>query len=468
MFVTNKSLFFAFFGALLVVLIMSATIGHLGLPSDQFSAVFSVIPTGRQNLPNSSLVVSKADMQSQSPESGKEVLNVSHKYYDSTAEGQLLNQRHPIDDEENLSKSDTIIKNTQQERYLLPIEYYNSGPNYLYNLYKCAIVMAMYQKRSIVELPFPDHFGQHALDKRSRLRTFNATFDLSELKSVVGTISIDEFKKRCNNSVDAVLMYPERPWDDEEATHIYENYELHREVFASLHGIRLPKGSKVPTKGVLYSDGSGSPSERMKCLGMFSMLKFRHVNLPDQENITAKMVNHFKRAKNVRQIAQRTMEKLCEKRNYLSIHWRNKSGEGCRPNRPGPCHDSVRAFNENAKNIIPDIKVLMAEHGLSCVYVAHDTYSKEIVRILQKGTVPRVYDQDSILTPNGTDMAMFQDPYFMSLLEQEICLQSGLFLSTTNSNWSSFVTAVMRLQKLPEIQMERLPSWNPVPKKRRL
>ncbi|XP_070558161.1 uncharacterized protein [Ptychodera flava] len=466
MFVTNKRLFLCFFGTLVIVFVVSIIVGRLGFPSDQLFAASSIMSMGSQDLQDTSYFLRMEDVETNKLKESN-ATKMPPKSHESMTKGQIFNHTLSIDDGRGDSKTDITVENTRQERYLLPIHYYFSGPNFLYRQYKYAIVMAMYQKRSIVELPFPDHFGQHADDKISRLHKFNATFDVDELNSAVSTISIDDFKKRCNDGVDAVLITPLRP-SDENVSRVYETYEMHREAFALLHGIRLPKGSKVPTKTVLYSDGSEPQIEEMKCLGIYSLVKFGHVNLPDRESLTSRMLNHLRRAQKIREMAHKTVEKLCENGNYLAIHWRNKSGEGCRPNRPGPCHDSVRAFNENAKNIIPDIKVLMAEHGLSCVYVAHDTYSKEIVRILQKGTVPRVYDQDSILTPNGTDMAMFQDPYFMSLLEQEICLQSGLFLSTTNSNWSSFVTAVMRLQKLPEIQMERLPSWNPVPKKRRL
>ncbi|XP_077983443.1 uncharacterized protein LOC144438266 [Glandiceps talaboti] len=343
------------------------------------------------------------------------------------------------------------------DRYLLPIEYYNSGPNYLYRNFVIAAQMAMYQNRSIVEISFPRHHSQgRGLD--TDLRTFNATFDVQQLHKVLHTISLEDFKRECNNTVDAVMM----SMSSANSAERLENYEKHRLIYSKLYGIDLPIKGKLQSNLIPYDSNVTPLYEQTKCLGMFHMLGFSHVSIPDVDVISAKIDKYLQRSKTIRNVAEAAMARMCDDKPYLAIHWRNKSGEGC----IHACNDipMVMNVNENSINVIRDIRMLLNQYNLSCTYVAYPPYAALFMKNLQRSNLPNLFDRNYLMNDIHRELDTFKhDDYMLSLLEQEICRQSEVFLAWKSSSWSKFLQRGRTAADIGQlsIALQDLPSWKP-------
>ncbi|XP_077980211.1 uncharacterized protein LOC144435493 [Glandiceps talaboti] len=355
-------------------------------------------------------------------------------------------------------RKDTVA-NYKTARYLLPIEYYNSGPNYLYRNFRIAAIVAMYQNRSIVEISFPRHHSQ-GRGLETDLRMFNSTFDVDQLHKVLHTISLENFKRECNNTVNAVMM----SMSSANSSDRLENYEMHRLIYRKLYGIDLPIISKDEKRRIVHDDtyGVGPHNEQMKCLGMFHMLAYPHATIPEINNISAKIDRYLQRSKGIRDVAEAAMDRMCDGKPYLAIHWRNKSGEGCR-SRCDKIPLMVQT-NENAVNVVRDIRMLLHQYNLSCTYVAYPPYAALFMKNLKRSKIPNLFDNEYLMSDKHHELDIYKrDDYMLSLLEQEICRQSDVFLGWKQSSWTSFLSMGRTAAHTGSltINLQDLPSWKP-------
>ncbi|XP_070576559.1 uncharacterized protein [Ptychodera flava] len=345
--------------------------------------------------------------------------------------------------------------NTKMKHYLLPIMYFNSGPNYLYSLFKNAITVAVYQHRTLVLLPFPIHGSQGHM-RTTDLREFNATFDVVELQQIVDTVSMAEFKHECSSTVEAVYT-PDKNYFES------SNYEKHVEAFWELHSLALPYRRFTKEKPILFEE---SPEmDKMKCLGIFGLSSVSNMAIPERGNISFNIQKHLVRSKGIRNTARKIVKTVCDGKPYLAMHFRNKTGEAMRcRQKDGPCAYEMSQLSQNVANIMVDIQMLMKQCKSTCLYVAYPIkYSSAVMDILRKGNLGRIVDQTTILEEDNPYLDTFKaDPYMLSLLEQEICNQATLFIAWKSSAWSNFIRLQRSVTQGETINMEDLPSWKPI------
>ncbi|XP_002735530.2 uncharacterized protein LOC100373172 [Saccoglossus kowalevskii] len=352
-------------------------------------------------------------------------------------------------------------------RYLFPIHYYAGGPNYQYNDFRIALRYAISQNRSIVAIEVNDHFTQPA-EVRTGLHSLESTFDVDELRKIVSIVSIDEFKRACQSSFDGFITERTNYCSPEKYT---DEYVRTTEIFEKNYGVKLPELTNISRTREeyrrLYEESSSA-----RCLGIFRPWDIDDWRLPDRAEIDRKIDMHMKWAPYIRKMGEQVARTLCDGKPYLAVHWRNRTGEPCRivtkTSKQGlrygsesKCLNNIRTLQTLEKLAVGasrDVHDVMKRHQLSCVYVAFPFYSGKIIEILKDADVTGIWSFANITTNEYPEIqAVKNDNYVTSLVEQEICKRSKIFIQRSESNWSEMVRYARDANSDVTLTMQRLP-----------
>nr|XP_006816074.1 PREDICTED: uncharacterized protein LOC102803850 [Saccoglossus kowalevskii] len=101
----------------------------------------------------------------------------------------------------------------------------------------------------------------------------------------------------------------------------------------------------------------------------------------------------------------------------------------------------------------------MMQHNLSCLYVSMPPFARTMLTILKNANVPQVKTFADISTSEYPEIAKIKEGYVVSLLEQEICARSKVFLSTTHSSWSRIAEIPRTVHGEKTLTLETFVSW---------
>ena len=113
-----------------------------------------------------------------------------------------LNVSHGENHTTSSQRQSTTAKIRSNEKYILPVALGNQGLNNQLQAFKITTFVAHKRNLTIVLSPFFTHGSR--LEEQIP-RTFEESFDGEALGKFVPVITLDEFKERCNNTVEAVF-----------------------------------------------------------------------------------------------------------------------------------------------------------------------------------------------------------------------------------------------------------------------
>ncbi|XP_006812760.2 uncharacterized protein LOC100370596 [Saccoglossus kowalevskii] len=343
------------------------------------------------------------------------------------------------------SDTDSFTVDTSVTHYLVPIHHFGSGPNFNFRNFRIAVLIALYNKMTIVERWFQTHGTQ----ARS-WRYLNETFDVTLLRKLLDVAYFDRFKRECDSNVDVVITTPSRSKDVEKI------YERHSDIFEVDYGIQLPPWSQIKSITRLSDLES---IRNIRCVGVYYPLAFEQFNISGKDELLRKVDKHLKWPTSIRRVADLVSDLVCGGRPYLSVHFRTKVGEGCKNDN---CNKTqTLATGRAALQVSFDFSNLMKTRNLSCIYVALPPYAADYEDIFQQ-KLPNVITMKQ-LTDNTTipELAKISDDnYKLSLLEQELCIRSTVFVSWVYSYWSQMVIYQRELQKAESFNIKDFPHWD--------
>nr|XP_006820718.1 PREDICTED: uncharacterized protein LOC100368746 [Saccoglossus kowalevskii] len=248
--------------------------------------------------------------------------------------------------------------------------------------------------------------------------------------------------KDCDNTISVALQAPQiggRPADEYNTL-----FHKEKETLDSIFGITMPGPETIP-KSKEHTLQMIADSENVPCVGLYFPLDF--ASLINSDVLLLEVEKGLARPPPMKEMADVVMGNICESGPFATVHWRNKSGEICTAGArsgsidPATCTKKIN-YLAKAANLLPEaIMHAVNEYNIQCLYIAHPPYARKIDELL-KGKLPRVFSRSDILAnvdlANGP-FSQIKDEYYMSLLEQEMCARSDVFLSCRKSAWSRVV-----------------------------
>ncbi|XP_070575446.1 uncharacterized protein [Ptychodera flava] len=328
-------------------------------------------------------------------------------------------------------------------KYLLAINFYQGGPNFHYDNFKIGLFYAITRNRAIVTLPFANHYGHR---DESFFWSFDDTFERGKLAQALPVITPEQFHTLCNGSVEVMLMnpYTER---NRKSFSVYEHaYKKTRSNLKEVTNISMPSFEDMP-ESAEESQRRYLNINKVKCLGMFKPLDFWRIMKMEVTHRRKRQIidlidKNLKRTPSLRHRVDAILYHLCQGRPFLSMHWRNRTGEVCQMQLRNAwkldCNRLLTYISMASKKVVRGVEQIMEENNLSCVYVAHPSYSWEIVELM-KAKIPNVYTSEDILALDIPEVANLNENYLLSLVEQEIVYRGVIFIASLTTNWSEFV-----------------------------
>jgi len=343
------------------------------------------------------------------------------------------------------------------------------GPNNQYMGTKETAVLAKILGRDLVQPVYTAHLTRGASGARSFSSTFNASkldhflenFPSSSFSTPIKdnkrirSIEFDKFKEDCNNQVDTLfwLRNPGSYWREELAN--YEQINGLKRAKLEVHPIRHIGETESGTfadKIFLTSTDMVTAYfhgyEDSKCLGI--AFPFRTVG---GSLINAIEMTHlgFHHPDSIIEEATRAITQInVDPSNLLTVHWR--WGEAtCRveSEKLHPAYDFCWGTTEYYWARSKDVAAALSSHISQCkdsiktIYFATDNKDDKVFGMFRSELFNR-----GISVLRATDVPLLDsisDNYHLSLVEQEIALQSHSFLGSGGTTWSEEMINYRRL-----------------------
>ncbi|XP_077991519.1 uncharacterized protein LOC144445750 [Glandiceps talaboti] len=339
-------------------------------------------------------------------------------------------------------------------KYLIPILLGNQGLNNQMIGFKMSVAVAMYSNRTLVLAPFFDE-----LKNSVRVRNIQEVIDLEHFRSLLPTISMQDFSKKCNGQVEVLFsginmsnaltseQYNSYLTSVNSKVTMYKNLtQIEIRDFDKDRGVLIELPSNLAdgehslktfrAKGLFESDAN--------CVGLVYpyglMVRFYYY---DYVTIFAQ---YLRRPPDIRQMADSFIWEVINSRNFLGIHWRFDEAWKRTWCNNGVIDNNVRnncqlLLKTDERSMVSHILNVMKEHSIFSVYLATPPNTQDkFVQELKK-EVPNVYSRDDLLGISilGLDFDL-DDNFRLSLLEQEICAKSAVFIGSRMSAWSDIVS----------------------------
>nr|XP_006821892.1 PREDICTED: uncharacterized protein LOC100373382 [Saccoglossus kowalevskii] len=237
---------------------------------------------------------------------------------------------------------------------------------------------------------------------------------------------------------------------------ILHSYSTAGAFFQNVLNISLPERNAVEVYQRNNEASSIELSKRVKCL---IFLANGGVEKKQQQEINVRIANGLKRAPYIRHAADIVVQQISDGSPYAVLHWRNKSGEFCRERTIHFCTeemlDSLRILDRSIDVIADAILNITKSYNITSLYVAAPPYPHKMIGFL-KQRIPTIKTEDDIILPDKMNKYK-EDNYVWSLIEQEFTEKADLFLSSTGSNWSDFVTFFRSAMNKPSFRVKTLP-----------
>lgn len=267
---------------------------------------------------------------------------------------------------------------------------------------------------SLAMYPIPVHVTQN---NGMTFRTWNDTFDIQILEEMVTLITPDQFHSSCSGIVAFRLCM--------------SNFGLN--YYDVITHIKLDTGLN-------FAKDSLSLKDSFTCQD-FSDRKCVIDLHPPGLTIPETVFSHLKKAQYIRKIVDDAINVVCNGKPYLTVHWRNRTGERCtlwRHERRECTYDFLNLVNVEG-SLLSAVRSFMHQESLQCLYVAFPSYSKKIMEILGRG-IPSLYSKDDIISSVPSIATYKDDNYVISLVEQDIAIRGAAFLGCLGSAWSDMTS----------------------------
>ncbi|XP_070567145.1 uncharacterized protein [Ptychodera flava] len=336
-------------------------------------------------------------------------------------------------------------RQAMENRFLYAVVHYDGGPNFQFRQLKIAIQFAVYLNRTLVLPEFKHHRTPYHMGRVS----FEETFNVSIFKEFMPVISMQKFREKCGPHISNVIFFS-RYFEHNVMNLLQRSYRKQSHYVHEQLNIELPdiKAITFPTSGA-EAWHVIDKTRHARCVVMIAPVGFEWVKLPNMAMVSYGMAGHLVRTSLLITAAENILTRLCDGKPILGFHWRNKTGEECRIGHlqkaaDSRCHSLLRNQNGIIRRVASHMKSLSKEQDIGCVFVA--TAPKEprehVVREISMVTEnePKVLTIDDVINLHNPDVDKFRsDDYFISLLEQELCARSAVFVGIGKSNWSKFL-----------------------------
>ncbi|XP_077868609.1 uncharacterized protein LOC144359233 [Saccoglossus kowalevskii] len=345
-------------------------------------------------------------------------------------DGHIPQSQHTVDIP--ITRIPTEIESTKSGddyvKYIFGLQRYGTGgQNAQYSGFVNAVLFALITNRTLVMTPFFVH-GGHVMHgyNREHMKEFNDTFNKSRLDQLVRLTTVQHYKSTCNESNSMVLTWCDAKYHDSSTT------------LFNIFGLQLPGELTVLKKNISQQELDDLVGG-VQCLVFYQTHKFR-IKVSNKEDALMNIRMHLERSPDIKRVTDTALNGVCQ-RPFLALHFRNKSAEM-------PCffhYNKTRCDNIKRRvlslveNITTAVAEIMKSNNLSCLYVSCPLWSRGIIdNLAQKIPRDRIFTSDD-LTRDANSIPYYNDYYFLSLVEQEICYRSSIFIASTWSTWSTHV-----------------------------
>nr|XP_002128401.1 uncharacterized protein LOC100179097 [Ciona intestinalis] len=342
--------------------------------------------------------------------------------------------------------------------YVLPMLYFDMGPNNLFRLFRQGVVSAYEMGRTVVVPVFHRHprMGDDA-ENPFVLPIFDTnytvdlvwppseTVDLGALKKAVNAISMKDFKKECKGRLDVVVQcgqVDQKRMDGIKHFQRAAEVKVMREIKVSSYEELVPND---------LSAGRIGPDE-YKCMGIIYGKKC----LPSQDRWLAtysRVAKQFFRPLPVRKLAASFKEEVMHDKPYMAVHWRYESDwlDMCKPSRPKGARERNKEIckitvgleddEQLRSSFIQSIKDKMADYNLKVIYLASPPNNIALIRLMNASFPGNFFYMDDVMKYSlKTKGANFlTNNYKTSFVEQEICFRSAYYLGSSLSSWTQTI-----------------------------
>jgi len=322
------------------------------------------------------------------------------------------------------------------------------GPNNQYLGVKDILYIA---KRLGRTFGTPDFF-LHAISDASSLRTWEDTFDTSYIQPYVPAISLQEFHKECGGVIDGLV------W-----TRTGGSWKHVLDIWMSKNNFRysldLPADHDdlhLPTDDLIFS--YFRPVESLKCIAV--CFPFRLVAESTERKSLATLLEHAPKIKET--VKEAFKEAKIDPSKLLTIHWRWGEDTCGRWLSPAPhtdydfCWGTAVFHFAKLDDILVSLRSYIDTKDVKYVYLAvSPMYHDKVAYEKLFNALANIHVQ-LIVSANIPVLAATTDNYILSLVEQEICSSSAVFIASGDSTWSDFVRDYHREKELDDKKNGRI------------
>ncbi|XP_071496615.1 uncharacterized protein [Diadema antillarum] len=377
------------------------------------------------------------------------VQNISKKEHKDIQDHHMRQPSQHTQDRPQNSKPDPAVK------YVLPLLLGNQGMNNQMQAFKLICIIALKRNLTVVLPPFFDHSPS---PETQMLRTFDESYDAKSLSEMVPVVSLQEFKRKCNNKVDASFLGTNMVENQTEADsqRINEFVERTLKVFTNHTGVHVPSVlDNLNNSDVIIQIADDLPYlvavDDFLDMYPHSLVTKKQCNaflygygylgrLRYMDHIM-RYAQYFVKSRNVQTMTYTIVQQgMMANQPYLCIHWRYNdewSKSWCK-------HDYVQYICKVLAQISPtalakNITNFATQRHLEAVYFASELYENTtLISGLRRNLGLTKFFTSADLFHAGARF-LKDDNFLTSLVEQEICKRSAFFLASSFSSWSDMV-----------------------------
>jgi len=366
-----------------------------------------------------------------------------------------------------------FVESGEKQMFIIPIMYYNMGPNNLYRIMKESVSLATLFGRTLVIPPFPHHPRMETINKiyseneedlmdvdifdqsyRSIVETdANKILDVKKLKELLPISTYKKFKEVCKGRLQTTLTCGKisgkrieglklfKHSTSIETGNLYEIRQISDEDLVSAYSLNMLNAVKSTENQQCVALALGN-----KCFGS------RQAWL----NFWKPKSQYYQRPVVVQKLAKEFLRKKFNDEEFLSVHWRFENVDWldmCKSSRPS----SVRKINRPICEIVQQISYnrtfldeislkienYMFENNLRFLYFAAPPQLNSALEHLQTKLSTMFYSEDvksfAASLNNNWKSGVFSDNFAASYLDQELCVRSKIFLGSPLSSWTQTV-----------------------------
>jgi len=359
------------------------------------------------------------------------------------------------------------VAKTGETNWILPMLYFDMGPNNLFRLLRQGAITAYNMGRGLTVPVFHRHprmgdtaknpFVLPIFDQNYTVDLVwpaNETMDVGMLRKIMPVQPMKDMMSGCQKKLDLLIKCGDIDTKRYEGINHFQR-AIDMEIEET---ITIPTMADLDPKCCGEACDANQPAklniDDKKCVGIVYGKKC----LPDQDRWLqsfAEISRNFLRPTVIRRFSQEFTEKVIGNRPYLFVHWRYESDwlDMCKPSRPKGARERNKeicklimglTYDEATRSMfVSNLKAKMTEFNLEVVYLASPPNNIDLIRLLNSSFPGNFFYMDDVgrySNSTGTFGPGFLDNnYKASFVEQEIGFKSTFYLGASLSSWTQTV-----------------------------